>query len=164
MGLNKINVEVTDKDIKEMLRKNIVMPKASRFIDLLVGHICKERTSMEQIYKALLGIYPEFKYKTGDWVYVKWDNIATWRVDKDLTLALPEVKNNEFIPCFIYDLDIYGEVPYKIKYQSVKSGDTKGCEQEYYVVESAIQGKVENLEEVLDDLENIDTKHDTLPF
>ena len=164
MGLNKINVEVTDKDIKEMLRKNIVMPKASRFIDLLVGHICKERTSMEQIYKALLGIYPEFKYKAGDWVYVKWDNIATWRVDKEPTMSLPGVKNNEFIPCLIYDIDTYGEVPYKIKYQSVKSGDTKGCEQEYYVVESAIQGKVENLEEVLDDLENIDTKHDTLPF
>lgn len=164
MGLKKINVEITDNDIKEMLRKNIVMPKASKFVDLLVGHICKERTSMEQIYKAMLGIYPEFKYKTGDWVYVKWDNIATWRVNKELTMALPGVKNNEFIPCLIYDIDTYGEVPYKIKYQSVKSGETNACEQEYYVLESAIHSKVENLEEVLDELENIDTKDNTLPF
>ena len=162
MGLKKIHVEITDNDIKEMLKKNIVMPKASRFIDLLIGHICKDKTSMEQIYKAMLGIYPEFKYKVGEWVYVNHDNLATWRVDKEPTMALPGVKNNELIPCKIYEIDIYGEVPYKIKYQAVK--DNKPSEQDYYVTESYIDSKVENLEQVLDDLENIDTKDDTLPF
>lgn len=163
MGLNKINVEVTDKDIKEMLRKNIVMPKASRFIDLLVGHICKDKTSMEQIYKAMLGIYPDFKYKAGDWVYVHYNNLATWRVNKEATLALPGVKNMELIPCQIYEIDIYGEVPYKIKYQAVK--DDKPSEQDYYVVESYIHSKVENLEDVLDEIESIKIKdEDNLPF
>lgn len=163
MGLNKINVEITDKDIKEMLRKNIVMPKASRFIDLLVGHICKDKTSMEQIYKGLLGIYPDFKYKVGEWVYVKYNNLATWRVDKEATLALPGTKNMELIPCQIYEVDTYGEVPYKIKYQAVK--DDKPSEQEYYVSESYIHSKVENLEDVLDELESIKINdEDNLPF
>lgn len=163
MGLKKINVEITDSDIKEMLRKNIVMPKASRFIDLLVGHICKEKTSMEQIYKALLGIYPDFKYKTGEWIYVHYNNLATWRVDKEATLALPSTKNMELIPCKIYEVDTYGEIPYKIKYQAVK--DDKPSEQEYYVSESYIHSKVENLEDVLDEIESIKVKdEDTLPF
>ena len=163
MGLKKINVEITDSDIKEMLRKNIVMPKASRFIDLLVGHICKDKTSMEQIYKALLGIYPEFKYKTGEWVYVHYNNIATWRVDKEATLALPGTKNMELIPCQIYEIDTYGEAPYKIKYQTVK--DDKPSKQEYYVSESYIHSKVENLEDVLDELESIKINdEDNLPF
>lgn len=165
MGLNKINVEITDKDIKEMLRKNIVMPKASRFIDLLVGHICKDKTSMEQIYKGLLGIYPDFKYKVGEWVYVKYSNLATWRVDKEPTLALPGTKNMELIPCQIYEVDTYGEVPYKIKYQAVKEKDDKPSEQEYYVSESYIHSKVENLEDVLDELESIKINdEDNLPF
>lgn len=165
MGLNKINVEITDKDIKEMLRKNIVMPKASRFIDLLVGHICKDKTSMEQIYKGLLGIYPDFKYKVGEWVYVKYNNLATWRVDKEPTLALPGTKNMELIPCQIYEVDTYGEVPYKIKYQAVKEKEGKSSEQEYYVSESYIHSKVENLEDVLDEIESIKIKdEDNLPF
>jgi hypothetical protein len=110
----------------------------------------------------MLGIYPEFKYKVGEWVYVHYNNLATWRVDKETTLVLPNVKNNELIPCKIYEIDTYGEVPYKIKYQAVK--DDKPSEQDYYVTESYIDSKVENLEQVLDDLENIDTKDDTLPF
>lgn len=163
MGLKKINVEITDSDIKEMLRKNIVMPKASRFIDLLVGHICKERTSMEQIYKALLGIYPDFKYKTGEWIYVHYSNLATWRVDKEATLALPGTKDMEFIPCKIYEIDTYGEVPYKIKYQAVK--DDKPSEQDYYVLELHVHSKVENLEDVLDEIQSIKiVDEDNLPF
>jgi hypothetical protein len=163
MGINKINVEVTDNDIKEMLRKNIVMPKASKFIDLLIGHICKERIAMEQIYKALLGIYPVFNYKAGDWIYVDYTHLAMWRVDKEATMALPSVKEGKLIPCVIYEVDIYTDMPYKIKYEAIKDG--KNIQQDYYVTDSIIHSKVEKLEDVLDEMEAIKIVDvDSLPF
>ena len=165
MGIKKINVEVTDDDLKQLLRKNVVMPKAPQFIDLLMGHICKERYAMEQIYKALLGIYPTFKYKEGDWVYIDFTYLANWRIDKDLTLALKGVKEKKYVPCHIYELDMYSESPYKIKYKAVKSGDIQSSEQEYYATDNGIYGKVETLEEVLDEIEDIIIKEEgDLPF
>lgn len=163
MGINKINVEVTDEDIKQMLKKNIVMPKASKFIDLLMGHICKDKTGMEQIYKALLGIYPEFKYKVGDWVYIDYTHLAMWRVDKEATMALPSIKEGKLIPCIIFEMDIYTDAPYHIKYEAIK--DDKTIQQEYVTMDSYIHSKVEKLEDVLDEMEAIKIVDvDSLPF
>jgi hypothetical protein len=164
--MNKeITIKVTDQDLKQMLKKYMVIPNSDKFLDLLTGHICKDRIAMEQIYKAMLGTYPTFNYKVGDFVYVDFSNLASWRVDKELTLQMPGVFDGKYIPCKIISKDIFSEAPYTVSYSAIKTGDKEPCVQEYIVPENYIYDKVDNLENLLDEIENtkIEEKED-LPF
>lgn len=164
--MNKeITIKITDQDLKQMLKKYIVIPNSDKFLDLLTGHICKDRTAMEQIYKAVLGTYPTFNYKVGDFVYVDFNNLASWRVDKELTLQMPGILDGKYIPCKIISVDFFIEQPYSVSYSAMKIGDKEPCAQEYMIPESFIYNKVDNLESVLDEMDGIKIKEDdTLPF
>lgn len=150
--MRTINVTITEEEFKQLLSKHIIISNKDRFVNLLSGILCKDAYSMSTIYKAMLDIYTVLKYKKGEFVYVKYDYLATWRINKDATLKLPGVIDNN-IPCEITSINEYNELSYNIKYLAVKEGETTPVEQEYMISDNAIVGKVENVEQVLDDLE-----------
>jgi hypothetical protein len=145
-------MEVTEDEFKQLLSKYILIPEKDKFVDLLTGHLCKDSFVMEQVFKGMLGIHTILNYKEGEFIYVPYNYLPTWRVDEAATLALPEVVGN-LIPCQIKYVDPYAESSYTVNYQAVKTGDTKPTDQEYMIRENSITGRVENVEEVLDQLE-----------
>lgn len=163
----KIHIDITDDEFKQLLSKYIVIPNKDKFVDLISGHLCKDSFTMGQVFKAMLGIYSTLNYKEGQYVYVPFDRLATWRVDKDLTLKLPGVVGDQ-IPCFIKKVEPFSETPYSVVYQAVRTAASLPEEQDYMVTEQGISGKVENIEDVLDQMEDEQVKKnidpDTLPF
>ena len=146
-------MEVTEDEFKQLLSKYILIPEKDKFVALLAGHLCKDSFVMGQVFKGMLGMHTTLNYKEGEFIYVPYNYLATWRVDEAATLALPEVVGN-LIPCQIKHVDPYAEACYTVHYQAVKAGDTNPTNQDYMIRETSITGRVENVEELLDQLEN----------
>ena len=101
-------MEITEDEFKQMLSKFILISDKDKFVDLLAGHLCKDSFIMSQVFKGMLGIHTTLKYKQGEFIYVPYNYLATWRVDEAATLALPEVVG-DLIPCQIKYVDPYSE-------------------------------------------------------
>lgn len=152
--MKAINVQITTEDIKQLLSKHLVIANKEKFAELIVGHLSKNNVSLEQIYKALIGIYPEFNYKEGDWVYVPLDALPIWRMDKEKTKALPKTMGNN-IPCEITNVDIYQDSCYDITFSYIGKDSDDLKVENYSIRESYIAKKVENIEDLLDEMEEL---------
>lgn len=161
MGVKSISVEITIEDIQQLLEKHLVMKDKQKFSELIVGHLSKSNIALEQTYKGLLGMYPEFNYKEGDWVYIDINNLTSWRMNKESTLELPGTLDH-CIPCEITGVDIYSAAAYNIKYRYIKK-DTEEILDETYSVEGRyIFKKVENLIDVLDEMEEMQINNEDI--
>jgi hypothetical protein len=169
MEIKTISVEITIEDIQQLLEKHLVIKDKQKFAELIVGHLSKSNIALEQTYKGLLGMYPEFNYKEGDWVYIDISNLTSWRMNKESTLKLPGTLD-QCIPCEITGVDIYSAAAYSVNYKYVKKDTmvTSNLEHEeildetYSVEERYIFKKVENLIDVLDELEELQINNEDI--
>jgi len=152
--MKTINIEITIKDLQNLLEKHLVIKDKEKFAELVVGHLSKTNVSLEQTYKALIGIYPEFKYKKGDWIYVPLNGLPTWRMDEEKTKALPGVMGNN-LPCEITRVNTYDESCYDIVFTYIPNGSDLKQLESYSVKENYVVKKVENLEDILDEMEQL---------
>jgi hypothetical protein len=161
MAIKSISVEITIEDIEQLLEKHLVIKDKQKFAKLIVGHLSKSNIALEQIYKGLLGMYPEFNYKEGDWVYIDISNLTSWRMNKESTLKLPGTLD-QCIPCEITSVDKYNAAPYNISFKYVKKDTEEVLDETYYVEGKYIFKKVENLVDVLDELEELQINNEDI--
>lgn len=159
--MKAIHVEITTEEIQQLLEKHLVIKDKENFSKLIVGHLSNSNVGLEQIYKGLLGIYPKFSYKEGDWVYVDISNLTSWRMNKDSTLKLPSTLG-QYIPCEITSVNPYNSSPYNINFKYVKKDTEEVSDENYYVGESYIFKKVENLIDVLDEMEEVQINNEDI--
>jgi hypothetical protein len=159
--MKTISVEITTEDVKQLLAKHLVIADKEKFAELIIGHLSKSSVSLEHIYKALIGIYPEFNYKEGDWVYVPLDALPVWRMDKEKTKALPKVMGNN-IPCEITKVDTYQEACYDIDFTYIPKDSDVLTVEHYSIKESYIARKVENIEDLLDEMEELQINNEDI--
>jgi hypothetical protein len=152
--MKAINVEITTEDIQQLLEKHLVIKDKEKFSKLIVGHLSSSNAALEQIYKGLLGIYPKFSYKQGDWVHIDISNLTSWRMNKNSTLKLPGTLDN-YIPCEITSVNPYNSAPYNISFKYVKKDTEEVLDETYYVEERYIFEKVKNIVDVLDEIEEL---------
>jgi hypothetical protein len=159
--MKSISVEITIEDIQQLLEKHLVIKDKQKFAELIVGHLSKSTIALEQTYKGLLGMYPEFNYKEGDWVYIDINNLTSWRMNKESTLKLPGTLD-QCIPCEITSVDKYNGAPYNISFKCVKKDTEEVLDETYYVDGRNIVKKVENLIDVLDELEELQINNEDI--
>lgn len=148
------NVNISVDDIQKILLPRIKGDNAEKLCELILAHICKSNVGMEQLFKALLNIYPEIKYKVGDFVYVPIDNTSSYNVDKLLTEKLPTVKNKLML-CQIINIDVYDYYCYTVQYEVIKTNTTIPSKVSQTIAERYIDSKAEDVLDILEQLDNL---------
>jgi len=159
--MKAINVEITTEDIKQLLVKHLVIADKDKFAELIVGHVSKNNTSLTQIYKALIGVYPKFNYKEGDFVYVSLNHLPSWRMNKEKTKALPGVIDDN-LPCQITKVNIYEESCYDIDFTYIPKDSEIATVEHYSTSDYYITKKVENIADVLDEMEELQINNEDI--
>lgn len=148
----EVHITIKESELTELLTEKLLVKEPDKLASLIMG-LLNSSFAAAQLYKALQGIYPVLKYKIGDAVYVKFERLADWRYDKEKTLALPGVLDEKYIPCRIETTNLYKESAYMVVYNCIKGGHTEMGEDSYEIQENVIHSKIENFEEVIEQLE-----------
>lgn len=153
----RIHIEFSISEVKKMLidKTGIQDDIAS----LIMGHINLSTMGLEQMAKALLGVFPKAKYKEGDFVYVKIKNLPGWKVDKDATAKL-ECATGDCVMAQITKVDVYSSNPYTANFTAMLNDGKVGQDTAVFM-DREIESSVENPEEILEIIENLNKP---LPF
>jgi hypothetical protein len=146
-----ITVKFSVNDVKKMLIDKTGID--NNLADLIVGHITQTLSGCEQLTKALLGIFPQPKYKKGDFVYVPVKCLPGWKVNKEETLNLKICKES-CVMVQIEEVYIYASDPYKVTGTAVLL-DGKIGEVAFSITDDEISFVVDDpveLLEIIDDL------------
>jgi hypothetical protein len=159
MEEKKVNITLGALDIVTMLmhQTNISEDLAR----VIVGNLCHSSGGLDQLVKALMGVFPTLKYEVGDFVYISVDTLQSWKVDRDATRKLSICKD-DMIMAQVTETDKYNSSPYRIKATAVLTGGEIG-QTDQVIPESYIKGVPEDPTEILDLIEELNTPKD-LPF
>jgi hypothetical protein len=119
--ITHIDVKVSVECIKDSLRKKIVSEHSALMANVIIGNLEATEVGLEQLYKAMNGVYETPKYKIGDLVRVKIDDLYTWNFDKDKTEKLGTMIQGRLL-CQIREIDLTKLKPYIVAFTAV-SGD-----------------------------------------
>lgn len=153
----EVSVRFRGEDIKKMLINKTGLE--DNLAELIMGNLAHSQVGLEQITKALLGIFPVANYKVGDFIYVPVDILPSWKMDREATKKL-ESCFRECIMAQIIKVDLYSSSVYQINCTVVLS-DSKVGELDTYINESDIKGVPEKPEDILEIIENLNKE---LPF
>ena len=152
-----IKVDITVNEISRLLSKNLKSADSDKIANVIVNCLADTSCGLALTYKALSGVFPETDVKVGDIWYVEYNYLATWRFDRDATLALPSVYENAYIPVRIESIDLYTESPFKVRYKIIMAGSTSAeAWDTYNIPENYLHRKIEQVEDLLDALERIE--------
>lgn len=111
--INKMVFDRLDPKLSEELRMLIA--------NTIVNNLQKSPVGIEQTYKSFLGLEAKLSYSVGDMVYVKRNNLYSWRFHKDL-MEDRFFKGGLLVR--ITETDLYNREPYSIEYTYVnQSGE-----------------------------------------
>jgi len=119
--MRDFTVRLSHSDIKKGLLSVLTGPNKKLVADIIIEALLTNDTQCELLAKAMYGIPYKLNYNVGDIVLVKWDNLPTWRYDKDATLKLNPVKSDRILAKII-EVNKYLSNPYQIEYDVVKGG------------------------------------------
>jgi hypothetical protein len=148
-----IDVKVSVECIKDSLRKKIVSEHSALIANVIIGNLAVTEVGLEQLYKAMSGVYEAPKYKIGDLVRVKMDDLYSWNFDKQKTEELGTMIQGRIL-CQIREIDLTKLKPYNVGFTAVSGDNTKELTCEVAEIKISLDDEwPENLE-----------KEDDLPF
>lgn len=160
---SEISIRMDKSDLQKIIKKNITSKDADKIATVLAEHISASSIAFEQCLKAFMGIFPTLKYKVGDVVYINFTYLPTWRIDKDKTLKLPNVKG-ELVPAIITSTNMYSGDQYTIEYSAIANNESGSKKQTWQIHDRYIEYKEEQIEDFLEEIEKSDAQADDTPF
>ena len=160
----KINIEMTEDDIRNMLIKKLNAGSCNEpLADLIIGHIEQTGSGLTQLFKGMLGIFPSLKYEVGDYVWIPIKNLPSWKVDLKATEELPGIRDKN-IMVKITDVNPYKPSEYSIEADVIYDG--KIAVVDYNIPESYIMFREESFLEILELIEQFkdEKKGEDVPF
>ena len=155
----KLHIEVSKDELKLMLIKKLRTKDISEaFIDLLLGHIAQSSQGFDQLFKAMLDLYPKLAYKTGDHVWIAVSAFPSWKVNLEETMKLSNV-NDGLIIGTIKETNPYETSQYNTVISAISASTDKLEEIQYWIPESQIKCLAEGFSDIMELMEPED-----LPF
>lgn len=158
MGIEKeISIRFKADDIKKMLIDKTHI--RDDLAELLIGNLAHSEVGLEQLTRALLGVFPKAEYKVGDFIYVAIDCLPGWKVDKPATAKMESAVDG-CVMGQITKIDLYSSSLYEVNCKTVLV-DSKISDITWNIRTSDIKGVPEKPEEILEIIENLNKE---LPF
>lgn len=151
--MEELNIKITKKELLELLSKKLKVPSSEKLAKLIIETIQHEH-GLTALYRGLMDIFPVLNYKVGDPIYVEAAYLASWRMDKDATVALPGILNEKYVPCIITNCSEYRQNPYTVIYTYIQKDTANLVEDTYELPESLIYKRNETFADTLNALEN----------
>lgn len=118
-----IDVKVSIDSIRDGLRKLLVSNHSALIANVIIGNLAPTEVGLEQLYKAMSGVYEKPKYKIGDLVRIKIEHLYSWQFDKTATEKEGNTIDGRLL-CQIISIDPTKIAMYEVRYQAV-SGSVK---------------------------------------
>lgn len=160
MSEKRISVEFSQKDVQKALLAHFKDPSDLKLVETIVGYLANQDHALPGLMKALMGSYPETKYKKGEMVWIKFSILPTWKMDKKQTTTLPHYSPDKTydrdgrILAQITEVNIYNPSPYTIEFSVYESGVIKQIT--YSVADHGIAFKEESFLNILDAMEKVE--------
>lgn len=126
--LRNINVSISTDELKQALLKCFAKHEHKEIIvNVIIGTLNQTEMGLSHLYKALLGVEPQSKLKIGDKVLANLQNLPTWRIDKDKTLANGLLDKNDNMVCTVTAINNYksDNIEIEINYMNSKEDEVQ---------------------------------------
>jgi hypothetical protein len=80
----KVTEEELEKHLSECFSKGLPKTRAGELSKVIIKMLGETPAGSGKLFKAIMGMDPFSKYKTGQFVNVKIDKIYSWNADRDL--------------------------------------------------------------------------------
>jgi hypothetical protein len=133
-----IMIEVTEDSIKRSLLRIIKSEHAPIIVDTVIKHLVTTEIGMEDLYYSLQGEERVFSYNIMTEVWVPFDRLPSWRIDKAKTTAKGLVYRDLYLKCKIAEINPLTRSCYRLMFNCVPTGNEEVSVQEYWVDANAI--------------------------
>lgn len=148
MSYESINIRFKKTELTGALEQIVQGPNCKNIAKIILEGLCDTDYKVELLTKALLGVEYKLNFREGQEVLIRYDNTATWRHNKDKTLAAYAIKDG-YIKGKVLEVYPYRQSPYLVEY--VYKNETNNDEVDTYdMMEYSLQ-PLDDLEIGLDD-------------
>lgn len=140
-----IFVKITVEEIKEALHKVIKSEHAHLISNTIVEQLSFTEVGIDKLYLSLNGIKQSYKYNVLDEVWVKVDQLPSWRMNKDIMKENGMIFN-DYIKCMITAIHPNKGHCYVVRFEVMKDSTKEKSFEEYDIREDAIQKQHPELE------------------
>ncbi len=130
-----INLKVKTEDVRAGLQKVIRSEHAHLISNVIIEHLGLTGLGVEHLILALSGIEVTPRFKVLDKVYVKFDSLPTWRMNKEKMIANKMIIK-DCIEATVVEVDMLVKSPYKLTYNFMHNSDDEIHKDNYWMEES----------------------------
>jgi hypothetical protein len=151
----EISISVTVNEIRAGLQKLIGSEHSQVITEAIIENLAETEVGLIQLYRAMSGIKDSVPFRVMDEVWVNFDSLPTWRMDRDKMGASPGLIFKDRLRCTIGDINLQKADSIYVKYRII---DSAGIEKDdtYWVnarnVHPATEDPFENDKDVQDGL------------
>lgn len=161
--MNEISIKLDKNDLCKIIKQNLKCPESDKVAEVITEHLSNNSIAFEQCFKAFMGIFPFIRFNVGDVVYINFTYLPTWRLRKEETLRLPDVKG-ELVPALITSADKYNGDNYNIEFMAIANNELDPRKHTWQINDRYVEYKSETIEDFLEDIEKSETQVDDTPF
>jgi hypothetical protein len=139
---DKITIEVTTEQIRAGLQKLIRSEHSALITQQIIDNLSITDQGLSQLYQALSGVRPHFKFKVLDTVFIPFDSLATWRMNKE-NMTAANILFKDKVKGVIKQVDTLRTYPYLVEYTLINDTKEESID-ETWVKENYLWSRIEN--------------------
>ena len=82
-----VNITITKEQIFKKLKSILKSEHAHLISKIIIDNLAITEVGLSQLYKSFTGVEDTVDFRLGDEVYVEWNQLNTWRFNKDKMIA-----------------------------------------------------------------------------
>jgi hypothetical protein len=110
-----LNYQVTEDELKRTLRTILNSPYSTLIANVIIDNLKETDVGLNQFTKALSGISSEIPFKVLEDIWVPYENLATWRLNKQAMLDNGMVIRG-YVKCSIVEIHPTRSESLRVKY------------------------------------------------
>ncbi len=142
MSSQEITLKIPQKVVVELIKNVFKEEYKENMSEVLVGALHNNTHALETILKAIMGVKPKVKYKTGDVISIKSHSVGSWRFD-DTEMESRGYTSNGYLKATIENINVYSLEPYTVSYNYWNKNDQRDDSDTYSLSEYNIVGLAE---------------------
>lgn len=137
---------ITNQQLQDLLEITLSSNHCKLISTVIMAHLETTPNGMEQFAMSLMGIAPTVTLKPLDEVYVNFNHLQTWRMNKSQMMEAGYLFKDK-VRCTVIETNVYQIEPIHVRYVSIDSGGINKFDTMWIQESSAILTDQMKLEE-----------------
>ena len=118
MSEKYIDYKMSISELKHVLKTQIRSEHSSLMAEIIINHLELTELGLSQLIGAMCGHKQTTNFKVLDEVYVSFDNLASWKMERNVMLA-NKLLFQDNILCKIIEIDLRKKESINVEYQYI---------------------------------------------